>query len=144
METQAQVKARLLGAAEDAFDTFERLVRDIPLGRRYGGWTIRELIGHLASWTAEAARGILEDMAGFAFSREARDAFNDRARAQVSRESDSELLQRYAAARTTFLATVMAAPPSALAPGAVGGEWARGIVEHYMGHIAMLEGKPAA
>src|SRR5579872_5847570 len=83
VETQAQVKARLLGAAEDAFDTFERLVRDIPLGRRYGGWTIRELIGHLASWTAEAARGILEDMAGFPFSREARDAFNDRARAQV-------------------------------------------------------------
>jgi Mycothiol maleylpyruvate isomerase N-terminal domain len=144
VETQAQVKARLLGAAEDAFDTFERLVRDIPLGRRYGGWSIRELIGHLASWTAEAARGILEDMAGFPFSREARDAFNDRARAQVSKESDAELLQRYAAARTTFLATVMAAPPSALARGAVGGEWARGIVEHYMGHIAMLEGEPAA
>ena len=54
------------------------------------------------------------------------------------------LLQRYAAARTTFLATVMAAPPSALAPGAVGGAWARGVVEHYMGHIPMLEGKPAA
>jgi len=144
VETEGEVKARLLGAAEDAFDSFERLVSDLPLARRYGGWTLRELIGHLASWTAEAARGILEDMAGFPCSREARDAFNGRAREQVSRESDPELLQRYAAARTTFLATVMAAPPFALAPGAVGGEWARGVVEHYMGHIAMLEGKPAA
>lgn len=144
METQAEVKARLLSAAEDAFDTFERLVRDLPLGRRYGGWTLRELIGHLASWTAEAARGIIEDMAGFPCSKEARDAFNGRAREQVSKEGDGELLQRYAAARTTFLATVMAAPPSALAQGAVGGEWARGVVEHYMGHVAMLQGKPAA
>jgi hypothetical protein len=144
VETEAQVKARLLGEAEDAFDSFERLVRDVPMGRRYGGWAIRELIGHLASWTAAASRGIMEEMAGFPSSEQERADFNGRAREQAARECDADLLQRYAAARTTFLATLVAAPPSALVKGAVGGEWARGVVEHYMGHIAALEGKPAA
>lgn len=144
MDTEGDVKARLLGAAEDAFTAFERLVTALPLGRRYGVWSIRELIGHLASWTEAAAAGILEDIAGFPSHDEERGAFNGRARERVSVESDADLLQRYSTARTTFLATMMAAPPSALAPGAAAGEWARGIVEHYMGHIAMLEGKPAA
>jgi hypothetical protein len=144
VETDGDSKAGLLGAAEDAFAEFERLVTALPLGRRYGGWTIRELIGHLASWTAAGARGILEDIAGFPWQQEERDAFNDRARELVSAESDADLLQRYSSARTTFLATLMAAPPSALAPGSAAGECAWGIVEHYMGHIAMLEGKPAA
>lgn len=144
METEGDFKARLIGTAEDALTTFERLVADIPLGRRYGGWTIRELIGHLASWTAAGARGILEEIAGVAHVPEERGAFNGRARELVSAESDADLLERYASARTTFLATLMAAPPSVLAPGAAAGEWARGIVEHYLGHIAMLEGKPAA
>ena len=75
---------------------------------------------------------------------EERDAFNGRARERVSVESDADLLQRYSTARTTLLATLMASPAAALAPGSGAGEWARGMVEHYMGHIAMLEGKPAA
>ena len=144
METEAAVKAQLLGAAEDAFLAFERLVNDVPLGLRCAGWSIREVIGHLASWTEAAARGIMEDIAGFPCHDEERGAFNGRARERVSVESDAELLQRYGAARTMYLATLMAAPPSALRPGSAAGEWARGIVEHYMGHIATLEGKPAA
>jgi hypothetical protein len=144
VETQGEIKAGLLGAAEDAFAAFERLVTALPLGRRYGGWTIREVIGHLASWTEAAARGILEDIAGFPGHPEERDAFNGRARELVSVESDADLLQRYSTARTTFLATLTASPAGALAPGSAAGEWARGIVEHYMGHVAMLEGKPAA
>jgi hypothetical protein len=144
VETHGDIKAGLLGATEDAFAAFERLLTALPLGRRYGGWTIRELIGHLASWTEAAARGILEDIAGFPWHQEERDAFNGRARERVSVESDADLLQRYSTARTTFLATLMASPAAALAPGSAAGEWARGIVEHYMGHIAMLEGKPAA
>jgi hypothetical protein len=144
VETEADVKARLLGAAEDAFATFECLVSEVPLGLHCGGWSIREVIGHLASWTAAASRGIMEDIAGFPCHDEERGAFNGRARELVSHESDADLLQRYGAARTTYLATLMAAPPSALAPGSAAGEWARGIVEHYMGHIATLEGKPAA
>ena len=144
VNTEGEVKARLLDATEDAFDAFERLVRDIPIGRRFGGWTLRELIGHLASWTEAAARGIVEDMAGYPCIGEERDTFNGRARERVSVESDAELLQRYGAARTMFLATVMAAPPAVLLPGAAAGQWARGVVEHYMGHIASIEGKPAA
>ncbi|HEY2705988.1 MAG TPA: DinB family protein [Candidatus Dormibacteraeota bacterium] len=144
MEKEGDVKARLLGSAEDAFAAFERLLTAIPLDRRSGGWSVREVIGHLASWTEAAARGILEDIAGFPWHDEERDAFNGRARRQVSVESDAQLVQRYSAARTTFLATLMAAPPAALAPGAAAGEWARGIVEHYMGHIARLEGRTAA
>lgn len=144
VESEADVKVRLLGSAEDAFAAFERLLTAIPLGRRFGGWSVREVIGHLASWTEAAARGILEDIAGFPWHDEERDAFNGRARERVLVETDAELMQRYCAARTTLLATLMAAPPAALARGSVAGEWARGIVEHYMGHVAMLEGKPAA
>lgn len=144
VQKEADEKARLLGSAEDAFAAFERVLTAIPLDCRFGGWTVRQVIGHLASWTEAAARGILEDIAGFPWHDEERDAFNGRARERVLVESDAELMQRYGAARTTLLATLMAAPPAALARGEVAGEWARGIVEHYMGHVAMLEGKPAA
>lgn len=144
VEKEGDVKARLLDSVEDAFAAFECLLTATPLDLRFGGWTVREVIGHLASWTEAAASGILEDLAGFPWHDEERDAFNGRARQQVLVESDAQLVQRYCAARTTLLATLMSAPPAALGPGSAAGEWARGIVEHYMGHVARLEGKPAA
>ena len=105
----------LLAHEREAFARWTAAVdRLSPDARREDGWTLKEVVAHLAAWHRVAEERLARLAAGAVTGPPGIDAWNDRVRAAASRQTWAEVDAEAESARAALLARVEATAPEVL------------------------------
>jgi hypothetical protein len=132
-------KSALIADFESACDEFRAALNGWMLEDTVNdGWTLLDLVGHLASWLEEGARRIPQLVAGAQSKDYDDDMFNEEAVHRARMHGPGRVIERHSEAVEAFIDTVRRTPDIALAPDAGPGEWIRNATAHYREHAAQL------
>lgn len=106
----------LLALERDAFALWSAAIEDLrPEARRDDGWTLRDVVAHLAAWQRMAANRLEKLAIGEKVEPPDIDAFNAQVHAAAAGQSWAHVLAEASAARAAFREAVEQLPHEALA-----------------------------
>ncbi|MCC6236893.1 MAG: class II aldolase/adducin family protein [Dehalococcoidia bacterium] len=138
-------RTALLALEQDLHARWQRVVAaTAPDARRADGWTLHEVVAHVAAWQRYAIERLLAIAAGEGRRALDADAFNDRVRAEAAGRSWPDVQAEADDAHRAFLAAIASTPREVLEADAGLGAFVVAVngFGHYAEHLHDFEAGP--